>query len=178
MFFRWYCSLWILSCILWRTETRAQQSLHQGMMEKTLTMCQRLRKNQRINLRWLYKCFSLDNLYKTSFAFWNCGLMSPEYRVHNEMQSSFYLHTSKVIQNTGNFSCGIWNWWLWDLESCQWLKFRIPVMNSGIRGVKSKIHSMESSIQKCLGLPYLGRFVKLIVPLLLIFEPCSGSSSV
>ena len=60
----------------------------------------------------------------------------------------------------------------WNPES------RIQVVNSGIHGVKSKIHRMESSIQRCLGLPYLRQFVKLIVPLLLIFEPCLGSSSV
>ena len=91
--FPWYCLLWILSCILWRTGTRALQSLHRDMMEKTSMTCQRLRKNQRINLRWLYKSFSLDNLYKTIVVllFENCGFMSPEYRVHNETRSSFYL---------------------------------------------------------------------------------------
>ena len=130
MSFPWYCLLWILSCISWRTGTRAQQSLRRDMMEKTSTKCQRLRKNQRINLRWLYKSVSLDNLYKTIVVLlfeklWVhiTWIQNPQWNVivllFTNVESCYSCDTSNVIQNTGKF-------FLWNLKSLLMIGIQNP----------------------------------------------------
>ena len=142
MSFPWYCLLWILSCISWRTGTRAQQSLRRDMMEKTSTKCQRLRKNQRINLRWLYKSVSLDNLYKTIVVLlfeklWVhiTWIQNPQWNaivlLFTNVESCYSCDTSKVIQNTGKF-------FLWNLE---------PVLMIGIQNPESRYWILESMVQ-------------------------------
>ena len=75
------------------------------------------------------------------------------------------------IQNPANFCCGILNPGLWNLEysrtNAEWnLESGIPLTigiqnpsssdkESGIQHLESRIHSVESRIQDCLGLPYV-----------------------